>query len=161
MTGGSGFFDYGLDGTDPVDDGPDLFLEAASDADWSMLLAYGERRVVGAGDVVVEMGETSRDLIIVLSGSFSVTVPTGRRGRSKTIGRIDAGSVFGELAFFDGAPRSSSVVADEDGEIFVLGWTAFERLAAVRPALATLILADLGTILASRFRRVSRQAFGA
>lgn len=158
MTGAAGFFDYGVDAARADASAPESFLADASDADWTMLLAYGERRPVTSDEAVVELGETSRALLIVLRGSFRVLAPTGRRGRWRVVDHIDAGSVIGELAFFDGAPRSRSVVAEEPGEVFVLEWDAFQRLAAVRPNLAIAILTDLGVILTGRFRVRAREA---
>jgi CRP/FNR family transcriptional regulator, cyclic AMP receptor protein len=158
MSRSSGFFDYGV-GREEADVAvQESFLAGASDADWTMLLAYGERRSVAPDEAVIEFGEASRSLLIVLRGSFRVLAPARRHGRWRVVDHIDAGSVIGELAFFDGAPRSRSVVAEDSGEVFVLEWEAFQRLAAVRPALAISILSDLGVILTSRFRRRASEA---
>lgn len=158
MSGSGGFFDYGLEPARSETSATESFLADASEADWTMLLAYGERRAVTTDEAVIEIGETSRSLLIVLRGSFRVLAPSGRRGRWRVVDHIDAGSVIGELAFFDGAPRSRSVVAEEPGEVFVLEWEAFQRLAAVRPTLAIAILTDLGVILTGRFRLRASEA---
>ncbi|MCA1671302.1 MAG: cyclic nucleotide-binding domain-containing protein [Actinobacteria bacterium] len=67
------------------------------------------------------------------------------------------GSVFGELSFFDGRPRSALVRAVTDGQLLRLSFDAFEVLSAKEPVLARSVLLDLGRILAARLR--STQAF--
>ena len=58
--------------------------------------------------------------------------------------RVGSGTVIGEVAFFDGQPRSADIVACGDVELLVLSYETFERLADADPALAQLLLLDLG-----------------
>jgi CRP/FNR family transcriptional regulator, cyclic AMP receptor protein len=68
---------------------------------------------------------------------------------------IEAPAVVGELAFFDGAPRSATLEALTDVEGARLDTAAFERLTAAEPRLATAMVLDLGRVLAGRLRRAS------
>ena len=63
------------------------------------------------------------------------------------------GAVFGEIAFFDGAPRSATVTARQAVELMLLPHTAFDRLAAWHPRIARELLLDLGRVLAHRLRK--------
>jgi CRP-like cAMP-binding protein len=92
----------------------------------------------------VREGERDRAVYIVLSGRLEALVDPPAP--------IDAGTVFGEIAFLDGLPRSSTVRAVEDGEALRLSYAAFEVLAARHPELGRAILLDLGRIVASRLR---------
>jgi CRP-like cAMP-binding protein len=94
----------------------------------------------------VREGERAQSLYIVARGALEV-----RRG-AKRIARVPEGSVFGEQAFFDGEPRSASVVATSDGELLELGADALEQLAARDPQLARAVLFELGRILSQRLR---------
>lgn len=152
-----GFFDYGVAAAAPSEAG-EAFLEGATETDWSMLVAYGERREVAPEEILFELGDMSRSLIIVLAGTFQASLPGRRRGHRTVAGTITAGSVLGELAFFDGAPRSARVAAVTPGEVLIVQWAAFEKLAAVRPSLAIDMLAGLGQILAARFRTANARA---
>jgi len=149
-----GFFDYPTGGSASDARPARTFLDGATLADWSVLFNYCERREVAAGEPLAQVGREGRELVIVLSGSFRVEMPSGRRGRTTTLGTISDGEVFGEIAFFDGRPRSSTVIADVPSEVAVLTWASFERLSEVRPKLAIRILADLGAILAGMVRRL-------
>jgi CRP/FNR family transcriptional regulator, cyclic AMP receptor protein len=95
----------------------------------------------------VRAGDDDRALYLVLSGRLEALV-----GGSPS---IDPGSVFGELAFLDGLPRSATVRAVEDGEALRLSFDAFEVLAARHPELGRAILLDLGRIAALRLRRLT------
>ena len=150
---GAGFFTYPTESASS--DAPELrFLDNATEADWAVLIAHCERRRCTKGDRILSIGDTSGSLVIVRTGSFEVTAPT-RRTRMETVGRVGAGSVFGEIGFFDGAGRSSNVTATEPSEILVLDRVSYQRLARSRPALALQIVEDLGAILAQRFRSLT------
>jgi CRP-like cAMP-binding protein len=66
--------------------------------------------------------------------------------------------VFGEMAFFDGAPRSASVYALEQVEVLALHQDAFELLAAWRPRIALKLVMDLGRVLSLRLRQTNQRA---
>ena len=68
---------------------------------------------------------------------------------------IDAPSVVGELAFFDGRPRSATLDAVTDVEVVRLDQEGFARLADAAPELAHAMLRDLARILALRLRMAS------
>src|SRR6266478_3052702 len=70
-----------------------------------------------------------------------------------TAGRLEVGSVVGELSFFDGGPRSAAVRAVTPVALAELTAADFEVLRKRHPDLACRLLADLGRILAGRLRR--------
>lgn len=148
------FFDYPDTPAAPADDDDAVFLGQASDAEWEALRAHADSRVFRAGQVVVDVGEADRALLIVLSGQAEVTVPSGRRGRERRLATIEPGTVLGEVSFFDGRPRSAAVRALTDLRVLRLTREAFDVLAAKEPALGRQILFDIGRALASRLRDV-------
>ncbi|HYR02289.1 MAG TPA: cyclic nucleotide-binding domain-containing protein [Syntrophobacteria bacterium] len=82
-------------------------------------------------DVVLEEGARGRDLFIVRSGRVSITLSESPgRYDLGTITRCDPGQVVGELAFIDGARRSTWVIALERGEALRISWDDFSRLIA-------------------------------
>jgi len=144
----SRFFDYEQPGNAPVAKPQDkaLFLARANREQWERLAACCTVRRFRSGETVVREGDTAQSLYIVARGALEV-----RRGE-KVIAPIPEGSVFGEQAFFDGEPRSASVVAVADGELMELGAGDLEKLAARDPQLARNVLFDLGRILSLRLR---------
>jgi CRP-like cAMP-binding protein len=128
-----------------------LFLPEATASDWATVFSHAEVRRVGAGLALVQAGEDDRALYLLTEGTVGVRLPRDESA-FKT---IDAPSVVGELAFFDGRPRSATLDAVTDVEVVRLDEAGFERLAAAAPELAHAILRDLARILALRLRMAS------
>jgi CRP-like cAMP-binding protein len=128
-----------------------LFMPEATASDWATVFAHAEVRRTAAGLALVQAGERDRALYLLTEGSVGVRLPRDE-GAFKT---IDAPSVLGELAFFDGRPRSATLDAVTDVEVVRLDADAFTRLSAAAPELAHAMLVDLGRILALRLRLAS------
>lgn len=147
------FFDY-PDGSAEATPEHVAFLADASDADWAAIRAHGEVLHLRPRQVVIGDGDSDRSLYVIIEGALEATVPHGRRGRERRVATMEAGSVIGEVAFFDGQPRSAAVRAVDDAKVLRLTYEAFEILAAKEPALGKAILLDLGHVLATRLRAV-------
>jgi CRP/FNR family transcriptional regulator, cyclic AMP receptor protein len=128
-----------------------LFMPEATASDWATVFSHAEVRRVAAGLAVVQAGEQDRALYLLTEGTVGVRLPRDE-GAFKT---IDAPSVLGELAFFDGRPRSATLDAVTDVEVVRLDAGAFARLSAEAPELARTMLLDLARILALRLRIAS------
>jgi CRP-like cAMP-binding protein len=134
----------------------DRILASLADEEWSEFLGAMERRVFPQGTEILKVGDRDRTLYLIASGEVEVVVdsPAGRR-RLATVG---AGSVVGEMAFFDGAPRSATVVALAQVEVLALRQERFEQLVAWRPRIAIKLLTDLGRVLSQRLRKLNQSA---
>ncbi len=148
----STFFDYpGGEGDRRGDD--NVCFAGLSPVDWERLVAATERRRFAAGDVVMGLGEAERSLYLIATGTVEVFVGDADAGTERSVRVQGPGSVLGEVAFFDGRPRSASVRALSSGEVLRLSEVAFDGLAGRHPDLARKILVDLGRILALRLRQ--------
>jgi CRP/FNR family transcriptional regulator, cyclic AMP receptor protein len=146
------FFDYPTSGpeTPPA---PQVLLPDASEADWTRLLDFTQAKRFGAGQEVLHAGGGGRSLYLLLEGTLEVVAPGTRFGRKRPLARLEAGSVVGELSFFDGEPRSAGVRALTAVVLAELTPDGFDRLVAKHPDLARRLLLDLGRVLAGRLRR--------
>ena len=125
-----------------------LFMPDASADDWSKVFSVAEVRQVSAGLAVVQAGEHDRALYLLTEGTLGVRLPRAEH----VFKSIDAPAVVGEVAFFDGLPRSATLEAVTDVELVRLSPEGLERLAAEHPELAHAMLHDLGRVLALRLR---------
>nr|WP_275403482.1 cyclic nucleotide-binding domain-containing protein [Ramlibacter algicola] len=116
-----------------------------------------EQRLFRAGDVVIEAGSASHELMVVLQGSASVIVP-GPHQRGVRLAGVRRGAVIGELAFLDRATRSATVLAEEDLAVAVLTRDRFDRLSHEAPQLVQKLLSNLAIDLAARLRHTNRLA---
>jgi CRP/FNR family cyclic AMP-dependent transcriptional regulator len=151
------FFDYPTSGPETAPPAQ-VLLADASEADWTTLLDYTQARRFGAGQEVLQAGGGGRSLYLLLEGTLEVVPPPGRFGRKRPRVRLDAGSVVGEMSFFDGEPRSAGVRALTPVVLAELTQDGFDGLVAGHPELARRLLLDLGRILAGRLRRAEATA---
>ncbi len=151
------FFDYPNE--PPATAKVDVLLAGASDEEWALLLEHTRYRRFAPGDAVVTAGDQDQSLYLVLEGQLEVLAPRGRRYRR--IASVGAGSVIGELSFFDGGVRSASVRATTEAVLAELSPAEFDSLAVANPGLARRLLLDLGRILAQRLRIAQQTATNA
>jgi len=147
------FFDYPNE--PPASAGNDgLLLADASEEEWATLLAHTRTRRFGPGDAIVTAGAADQSLYLVLEGQLEVLATgRGRRGYRR-LASVAAGSVIGELSFFDGGSRSALVRAVTPAVLAEMSRSEFDALATASPDLARRLLLDLGRILAQRLRAV-------
>ncbi len=153
------FFDYPNE--PPASAGNDgLLLADASDEEWATLLAHTRNRRFGAGDAIVTAGAVDQSLYLVLEGQLEVLTEATGRGRRgyRRLASVGAGSVIGELSFFDGGGRSALVRAVTSAVLAEMSRSEFDALATASPDLARRLLFDLGRILAQRLRTVQGTA---
>jgi CRP/FNR family transcriptional regulator, cyclic AMP receptor protein len=153
-----GLFDYPI-GTDQTPGAAEyfVFLEHLPEQSWKKLLNHAETISFHKGQIIVRSGAMDAALYIITEGSVEVVVD----GDGPALTIIPAGSVFGEISFFDGRPRSATIRAQSDGRAVRLTRDGFDQLSGWDPVLGRHILIDLGKILALRLRWTTMLAQGA
>jgi CRP-like cAMP-binding protein len=130
-----------------------LYLPGWGADDVRALFALGESVVLQPGEALMRLGESERALYFVVSGALEVA--SGAQ-LSQTMGRLvreAPGAVIGEVALFDGRPRTASVWATQRTELIKLPLAGLQAFAAAQPRLGTELLFALGRVLALRYRR--------
>lgn len=82
--------------------------------DLSRLARLMVPRTIKAGDAVIEENDQAAGFFIVSSGKLEAE----RQG--KTLATYGSGDFFGEMALFEGFPRSATVRAVEDSELLAM-----------------------------------------
>ena len=62
------------------------------------------------GEVIFQEGDTGRTFYLIAEGSVRIS-KEGRGGKQETLGFLDAGDFFGEIALLDNEPRSAQASA--------------------------------------------------
>jgi sulfate permease, SulP family len=132
----------------------DIF-RGLSRAECATLRAMVEPRRFARGDVVFAEGDAGSELFLVVRGSASVHLRQQDGGATRLVS-FSAGTVFGELALLDRAPRSATVVADDDLGCYVLTDTALRKLQTEHPAIAIELIINLAREVSSSLRRATR-----
>jgi signal transduction histidine kinase len=85
------------------------------------------------GDVVFEEGDPGDSLYLVGEGSIKIS-KTGRGGQQETLGYIEPGNFFGEMALFDGQPRSANATAASPALLASVDERTFQRILELAPS---------------------------
>ena len=128
------------------------FLARFTEEDWKNFLQYAQIYTVNEGEQIVKYQEQDPSLFIVVKGEFAVLIPELDSDRFYKIASITEGSIFGELNFIDGEPRSASIKAMTDGQLIQLTRNAFDIMATKEKRLMEIFLFDLCFVLAQRLR---------
>jgi thioredoxin-dependent peroxiredoxin len=76
-----------------------------------------------AGDTIISEGEDGNTAFLIVSGSVEVSV--GQKGNARTVARLSAGEVFGEMSLIEPGPRSATVKAATDAECVAMSYDEF------------------------------------
>lgn len=77
------------------------------------------RRTYHRGETIFHKGDPGTGLYIITGGQVKVVLPS-ESGEEAVLAVLEANDFFGELALFDGLPRSATVVAVTNTEVLIL-----------------------------------------
>jgi CRP/FNR family cyclic AMP-dependent transcriptional regulator len=137
-----------------------LWLPDWRDEDWNLLFGFTAIRAVASGDALIRRGEPDRTLYFVLQGELEIIVQSSDGLTMGRVARVGAGAVLGELAFFDGGPRSAGAWAVSPCEVAALSPDQYAAFELASPPLAHSLIFALGRILATRLRRTTAKLAG-
>ena len=129
-----------------------------SDAELAELRAIGRTRTYARNARVFHEGERSDFVVLIVDGRLKILTATAD-GTEAVLGIRGPGSLVGELAAFDGGPRTATAVALDPLTVRVLPAAQFREFVASRPGAAL----ELIRVLMSRLREGDRRRleFGA
>lgn len=114
------------------------------------LTARASARTYPRGAIIVSEGDEGNSLFVIQSGTVK-TYLSNDKGKEAVLSTQGPGEYFGDLALFDDAPRSASVVALEPCRLLVISKSVLRQALAERPEIALMLLKGL----ASRVRTLT------
>lgn len=126
-----------------------LFSECSA-KELSLVVKNSKERVLKAGTVIMDQGQTGREAYVILDGSASI------KRNGKKIGTAKAGAVIGELSLLDNGPRTATVTADTDVTLLVVTERGLKATIENIPAISRKLLKALAT----RVRELDRAHYG-
>jgi signal transduction histidine kinase len=106
----------------------DLF-SGLDQSDLQLLEERFEEVKISAGINIIRKGETGDSLFVISSGITKV------HDGEDVITKLGSGSFFGEMAFFDSAPRSMSVTAESDCILYKMDREGFQHVFQKKPGI--------------------------
>lgn len=132
-----------------------LLLPNWHDQDWKQLFRFSRIRSLPPGDALIRHGEPDRTIYFVIRGELEVIVRSGNGISMGRVSLVGPGSVLGEMAFFDGGPRSASAWAVSDCDVAAMTHDQYSAFEKATPTLAHDLVFALGRVLAARLRRTN------
>jgi len=118
------------------------------------LASISEIRKYNKEEVIFAEGDKGKDIYFLVSGEVSIRkkISSG----FKTIAILREGDLFGEMSFFENAPRSAGAFAC--GECYILGikGEAFEEFLSDKPKKSFSVLMKMLAISSARLRNMDR-----
>ena len=109
--------------------------------DLQRIAASAQERLYPAGEALVREGDFGDELIVIVSGTVSISKRDGESERY--LRTYEAGDHIGELAVLRDRPRAATVIADVDVRGLCIGGEALRAILQERPEAAMAMLATL------------------
>jgi len=91
------------------------------------------------GEEIIRQGEIGDRFYMISSGTVSVYVKKGMMGQSKRVATLLDGDFFGEMALVTELPRTATVIAEENADLFVLYKQDFKKILMKNPKISVII----------------------
>lgn len=106
------------------------------------------------GELVVQHLDKSDDFYLMLSGKMMAILISGR-GREVSLGEMERGHYFGEIAAIGGGERSASIFARTTAELARIPGRTLRTLLDEEPTVARVLLDDM----VQRVRQLTQRSF--
>jgi CRP-like cAMP-binding protein len=103
------------------------------------------------GEAIFRQGDIGSGFFLIRSGAVDI-VAEDTKHRSIPMAHLPEGSLVGEMAIFDNSVRSASAYAVEETVLYGLFEGDLDKLQASRPALAAILLRNLGVAVTLRLK---------
>jgi CRP-like cAMP-binding protein len=142
-----------------------VFKDAApyrgfKDKDWELFSGIFQEKNISAGAYVFKENDPGDGFYLIRSGKIRITrrvVPDGKREvYEQLLILLTSGSLFGEMALVDNAPRSADAVAEDKAVLYWLPHDEYVRLKTEHPSTALRVQDMVVVTLCSRIREANR-----
>ena len=110
--------------------------------------------VLKKGDFVFEEGDEAIFAYVLTEGVIEIVQTT--KGEQHVLGKVEKGTVFGEMAIIDGFPRSASARAAADCKVQEVGHKEFINYISKKPDAAFSIMTRLSGFVRSADKQTSK-----
>jgi CRP-like cAMP-binding protein len=126
------------------------------DGAMDQLLALMQTRRHAEGECICQEGDPGKEMFVVVSGEVEVKKCVGPDGRETTLAKLRVGDCFGEMSLIDVQPRSASVLALKDTELYVVSNMDLYQLYQSDLPAYTFLVQNICRELSRRLRRADR-----
>jgi CRP/FNR family transcriptional regulator, cyclic AMP receptor protein len=130
-----------------------------ADDELDYLFSIGEIYEYNINEIIINEGEISPYLYIILSGSVTIRIKTGNGENLKDvyICSIGTGDVIGEAAIFTNFKRTANVIANENLKLFIIEREKFFDFIKTFPSSGIKILMVIIHSLLNKLKEVNHE----
>ena len=123
------------------------------------LFSIGEIYQYDVNEIIINEGEISPYLYVILSGSVTIRIKTGNNDSAKNvyICSIGSGDVIGEAAIFTNFKRTANVIANESLKLFIIEREKFFEFIKTFPSSGIKILMVIIYSLLNKLKEVNHE----
>lgn len=111
-------------------------------------------RTVASNETICRTGDPGDEMFIIINGKVKICIYNDDGKNEQVVATLNSGDYFGEMALLTGEPRSASVIALEDSEMFVLQKNDFDVILEKFPSISL----SMGKIVSQRLRETLKKA---
>jgi len=119
-----------------------------SNEELALLITFCELVTAAKGDLIIKKGDLSDSMFIVLSGQVRARIRVG--GHDNSLGTMEPGELFGEVAMLSQTARSADVLAEAPTRLLRLSSERFQQMMSDHSQLAARMLYNIARLLAAR-----------
>ena len=128
-----------------------------SEDELNQLLEVGTVFDVLEDSILLQEGEQSHSLVIILEGEAEVTKTKLDQTKIHRIGVCGQGSVFGEIGLLLNVPNTATVRTLQPTKVFSCSYEAFRELLSDGKSISSKLALKLARILASRLQNITNE----
>jgi len=118
------------------------------------LAPYFQAYSAQPGTMILKEGDPSGFFCLICEGVVDV-VKENSSGKFKKLKTLEQGKAFGEMAFFDHNPSSTSIIVKQAATLLIMEECDFDSLCTDSPFLALKVTINLIRTISSRLRETS------
>ena len=103
------------------------------------------------GETIIQQGEESSDIAIILSGSASVIIKD-KFDHEKVVSQLKGGELFGELVLINETRRTADIVANEETNILIISYNDFYSFFNDNPKVFALMVLNVTRMVTTRLK---------
>ncbi len=126
-----------------------------SNEELALLITFCDLVASAKGELIIKKGDLSDSMFLVLSGQVRARIRVGEHDTS--LGTMEPGELFGEVAMLSQTARSADVVAEAPTRLLRLTSERFQELMSEHPPLAAKMLFNISRLLATRISERNNQ----
>lgn len=120
------------------------------------ILESAAQKLYRKGEQIFAEGETQVQMFVVIRGEVHITI---QAAGERVLDRLQTGSIFGELAFLNGKPRTATATAVMDSLLLVIDRHAFDQLVQREQHLGLTVFNNIALDLSEKLRASTSHLF--